>query len=628
MAEGREAVIKEMETLGLLEKVEPHTHRVGVSYRSKATIEPYMSKQWFVKMSGFKEILRSAVEKGHVKLTPKNWESTYYHWIDNLRDWCISRQLWWGHRIPIWYHKDDPERVLCYDKSGTPPEVEAAPDEWKQDEDVLDTWFSSALWPFSILGWPAKTPELEKFYPNAVLVTGHDILFFWVARMIFMGQYVMKEVPFPETFLHGLIYAKSYWRDAPEGGIAYVSDQERIEYDMGKPPPKEVKSKWEKMSKTKGNIIDPLEIIEEYGTDAMRMTLCASASQAREIDLDRRRFEEFKNFSNKVWNGARFVFLNIDSLSSEELEKGLDESLLSLEDHWILSALNRTVRDVNKKLETYTFDQAALDAYDFFWKEFCSYYVEISKPILFGKIGTEQEKSNKQKLLVVVLCQTIRLLHPIAPFITEELFQLLKNHFGSVQTSDDIDPYTQECIQALQSKACIVAPYPQVIQEADINPTINDTFDLVGRVVYTIRNIRGEMKLPPSVATDVHIIGPSEDPEYAIIDKNRNIISALIRTNSITMDQQEPDIGFASTGVIGHFKIKIPLPHDLLEKEKVRLGKEKDRLTSSLERIQKQLANEDFVSRAPEHLVNKQKQLLQQTEKELAEITTKLKILF
>lgn len=627
MAEAREAVVAALKAQGFLEKVDPHVNRVGVSYRSKATIEPYLSKQWFVKMDGFGRRLRAAVETARTRLVPPHWDSTYFHWIDNLRDWCISRQLWWGHRIPIWYHKDNVDRIICYDGEGVPPEVAAAPHEWVQDEDVLDTWFSSALWPFSTLGWPDKTPELKRFYPNSVLVTGHDILFFWVARMIAMGEYAMGEVPFPETFLHGLIYGKSYWRANLDGGITYASEQEHHDYDMGKPVPKDVQCRWEKMSKSKGNIIDPLEITEEYGTDAMRMALCASATQARQIDLDRRRFEEFKNFANKMWNGARFVFMNLDgepALTAEEFSEGLDEKLLGLEDRWILSMLNRTVRDVNAKLGVYAFDQAAMEAYDFFWKEFCAYYLEIVKPVLFGKAGSAAERKNKQKILVIVLCQAVRLIHPMAPFITEELFQLLKERLKGVKARSGTDPYTAESIAALHAVACIVAPYPQVIREGDINPAIDQTFDLVGRVVYAIRNIRGEMKLPPGTVTDVHIVGQHSDPQYRIVDENRAIIKALVRTNQIDMHPNEPKVGFACTGVVDTLKIMIPLPAEMLKQEKLRLLKEKDKLTVALEKVRSSLANPDFVSKAPPALIEKQQQQSSQTEKELAEISAKL----
>ena len=624
MAEARDAVVKAMKGLGLLEKIEPHVNRVGVSYRSKATIEPYMSKQWFVKIGGFADDLRAAVKQGHVKLIPKHWENTYTHWIDNLRDWCISRQLWWGHRIPIWYKKENPEEMICYEGEGLPPEVAADPEAWEQDEDVLDTWFSSSLWPFSNLGWPDKTPELNAFYPNSVLVTGHDILFFWVARMIFMGDHFMEKVPFPESFLHGLIYAKSYWRDAPGGGITYVTDEERRNYDMGEKVPKDVKSKWEKMSKTKGNIIDPLEVIDTYGTDAIRMALCASSPQSREIDLDRRRFDEFRNFANKIWNGARFVFMNLEGLTTAQFAEGLDETLLSLEDRWILSVLNRTIRDVNSKLENYTFDQAAMGAYDFFWKEFCANYVEIAKPVLFGKRGTPEERLNKQKMLVIVLCQAIRLIHPMAPFITEELFQELKSFFGELPQSAECDPYTTEAMEALRAEGCIVAPYPKILRPSDIDQEIESAFETVGQVVYTIRNIRGEMNIPPSVATDVHIVGPEADASYTTIANQRALIAALVRTKEVLMHTQEPEIGFACSAAFGNLSIKVPLPTEMFEKEKTRLEKEKEKLLGTLERTKKQLANEEFTSRAPPHLVDKQRQQQQQAQKELTEITAKL----
>lgn len=635
MAEARQAVVESLKSEGWLEKIEPHVHRVGVSYRSKATIEPYLSKQWFVKMEDFAKKLRATVEKGKTRLIPSHWDSTYFHWIDNLRDWCISRQLWWGHRIPIWYHRDDSQKLICYDGPDLPPEVVKSPDEWIQDHDVLDTWFSAALWPFAVLGWPDKTPELAKFYPNSTLVTGHDIIFFWVARMLAFGEYAMGEVPFPECFLHGLIYGKSYWRERPGGGVIYVTEQERLDYDLGKTVPQDVLSKWEKMSKSKGNIIDPLEMIDEYGTDAVRMALCASATQARQIDLDRRRFEEFKNFANKMWNGARFVLLNLEeneaqgtgALDVQEFSQGLDESLFALEDRWILSVLNRTVQSVNRHLEKYEFDQAALEAYDFFWKEFCAYYVEISKPVLFGKAGSPQKRANKQKLLVIVLCQAIRLIHPIAPFITEELFQIMKERLKGIELTPNADPYTQECVQALQSAACLVAPYPQILRETDQNPAVEAAFALMEQVVYTIRNIRGEMKLPPGAATDVYIIGQPEDRDWKVIQDNTQLISALVRTQKIVVETAEPTLGFVCTGVCRSLKIILPLPEELLKQELIRLEKEKEKLTVSLEKLRTQLGNPEFVGKAPAQLIEKQRQQLAHGEKELEEITKKIKTL-
>jgi len=619
MQEGRDAVVGRLKEIGRLSKIEPHTNRVGLSYRSKAVIEPYMSKQWFVKMSDFAHKLEEAVTRSKVSIIPKQWENVYFHWTRNLRDWCISRQLWWGHRIPIWYHVDDPDNMICFDGRGVPPKVAHEPDKWRQDDDVLDTWFSSALWPFATLGWPEKTAELERFYPNSVLVTGHDILFFWVARMIFMGEYMMGQVPFPEVFLHGLIYGKSYWRNNPDGGITYLKPEESREYEMGISLPADVESKWEKMSKSKGNIIDPLEIIDEYGTDAMRMALTASATQAREIDLDRRKFDEFKNFANKVWNGARFVFMNL-SLTSEEFQQGLDESLLQLEDRWILSKLNHIIQQVDSHLASYQFDQSALEAYDFFWKEFCAYYVEISKPVLFGKSGSSEHQKNKQKILTVVLCSAIRLLHPMAPFITEELFAILKNMLPGASHVSSVDPYTEEALKALSSEACAVAPFPRVIRREDIDLDVEKAFDAVEQVIYTIRNIRGEMKLPPGTEVDVYLIGS----ETHLIQKNESMVRSLVRIKTLHYCEEEPALDFASMGVAGPTKVVIPLPEEMLSQEKMRLEKEEEKLSKQIDKLRVQLDNPQFIERAPEALVKKQREQLKQTEREIQEIQGKM----
>lgn len=623
--EARTAVVEAMKAMGYLVKIEPHRNRVGISYRSKAVIEPYLSKQWFVKMTGFKDMLRSVVEEKKVRLIPANWENTYFHWIDNLRDWCISRQLWWGHRIPIWYRKDNPEVMICHDGKDLPAEVAKEPDAWFQDEDVLDTWFSSALWPFSVLGWPEKTDDLKKFYPNSTLITGHDILFFWVARMILMGEYAFDKPPFPETFLHGLIYGKSYWRLQKDGSVAYVSPKERLSFDLGQPIPSDVHSKWEKMSKSKGNIIDPLEIIDTYGTDAMRMGLCASATHARQIDLDRRRFEEFKNFINKIWNGARFVFLNIETLSAEQFATGLDLHALALEDRWILSLLNRTIEDVNKQLHDYAFDRAAMTAYEFFWKEFCAYYVELVKPILFGKVGTEAQKETKQKILCIILCNTLRLMHPMAPFITEELFQMLKSKLSGLTGDEKADPYTMETIRALCKPACIVAAYPMVIRPEDIDHNIETTFAFLDEVVRTVRNIRAEMQLPPGTATDLHIHSSHGEPQQKLVEHNLGIVQALVRLHHVAFSHEEKSLPFSASAIVGNLKLVIPLPEEFKEKEKVRLVKERDKYIAQQNNLRQQLANTDFVEKAPPQLVEKLKKSLEQMEKELNETMAKLK---
>lgn len=615
MEEARKAVVEKLKSLGLIEKVEKYTHRVGVSYRSKAVIEPYLSKQWFVKLTHFKEQLINLVQSKKVRLIPETFENTYFHWIHNLRDWCISRQLWWGHRIPIWYNIEDPSKMICFAEETVPPEVAKNPAMWQQDNDVLDTWFSSALWPFSVFGWPDKTPDLEKFYPTSCLVTGHDILFFWVARMIMMGDYTFDKPPFSDVFLHGLIFGKSYWRHNTDGSIAYLSSQEKLKYDLGEPLPSEVHSRWEKMSKSKGNIIDPLEIIDSYGTDAMRMALASATTHARQIDLDRRRFEEFKNFANKIWNGARFVFMNLEGL---EMKDGIDMSALKLEDRWMLSKLNRIIKEVNASLYEYAFDKAALAAYDFFWKEFCAYYVEMVKPVLFGKLGTPEDKSNKQKTLLVVLSNAVRLLHPMAPFITEELFQLLKS-FAGPETKD---PYTKETLEALKASACIVAPYPKVIREIDIDPAIEDEFAAVDGFVHAVRNIRAEMQIPPGTATALQIVGPEK--QLAFVQKHESILKALVRLESLQLLTKESDLAFASTAMVGDLKLIIPLPSEMREKEKIRLTKERDKLIEQQNGARIKLGNQDFLMKAPPQLIDKLKANLEQAEKELYLIGQKL----
>lgn len=623
MQEARDALVAEMKEKGLLAKITPHINRVGVSYRSKATIEPYLSKQWFVKMSGFAERLKQMVEDKEVRLIPDSWKNTYNHWIDNLRDWCISRQLWWGHQIPIWTHKNDPSRILCFAEEGVPASVAANPNDWIQETDVLDTWFSSALWPFATLGWPENTPELKKFYPNATLITGHDILFFWVARMLAFGDYAMDKPPFPETFLHGLIFGKSYWRKQKGGGVVYVSDAERKDYDLGKPVPKDVEFKWEKMSKSKGNVIDPLEIIEDYGTDAMRMALCASATQAREIDLDRRKFEEFRNFTNKVWNGARFVLMNLADLTSEELSKGIDLSTLQLEDRWILSKLSEVVSLVNQKLESYEFDQAALAAYDFFWKEFCAYYVEFSKPVLFGKKGSVEDKIQKQKLLYVLLSQSIRLLHPMAPFITEELFQLMKQMFPDLQDKAS-DPYTKEAISAMQVRACAEAHYPKPLAKPDQKAI--DEFGLIEELIYALRNLRAEMKLPPQTSTDLHIVLNATHPLFNIVEQNHGLLLALVKINQITLVDEPKQNGHASLAQVRGITLLMPLPQEMIKAEHDRLKKEEEKLGQQILKTEQQLANSDFCARAPKELVEKLKTGLKENQENLRLIQEKLHV--
>jgi valyl-tRNA synthetase len=616
----REAIVLHMKELGLLEKTEIISHRVGLSYRSKAVIEPYLSQQWFIKMAPFKEKLKKAVEEKRVRLLPSSWEHTYFHWINNLRDWCISRQLWWGHRIPIWYHKEN-GRILCYGEQGEPEEVRREPHLWVQDNDVLDTWFSSALWPFSTLGWPHYTLDLKHFYPTSVLITGHDILFFWVARMMMMGEFVLDELPFPETFLHGLIFGRSYWKISKEGDLSYITGEERKEYDLGKPVPKGVESKWEKISKSKGNAIDPLEIMSEYGTDALRIALCARANHSPQIDLDRRQIEEYKNFANKIWNGARFVLMNLEDFKKESLAQGLDKKLFALEDHWLLSRLNRLAKESTESLNNYQFETAATVSYEFYWKEFCAYYVEIAKPVLFGKIGDAATKNNKQKLLIIALTFALRLLHPIAPFITEELFGIIKKKVGGVDPEKSIDPYTQECLEALAAPVCATSHYPKVIEETAIDATIEQRFALVEEIVYAVRNMRAEVKMALHEVCDLYLIGANE------IKAEIGILLSLLKIGKIHFVTHPPHLPHTASKNVGSIQVVIPLSEELMHQEHERLHKELEKLHKLHEQLEKQLQNEGFVSRAKPELVEKQREVFAETQNEICRIKKKLEFL-
>ncbi|MBI5345935.1 MAG: valine--tRNA ligase [Chlamydiae bacterium] len=634
MPDARKAVVEKMQKLGLLEKIEPYKLRVGLSYRSKAIIQPYLSLQWFIKMTPFKNKLMSVVKEKKVKLIPPHWEEVYFHWIDNLRDWCISRQLWWGHRIPIWYNKEDESVMICHAEEGVPEEVLKNPEKWRQDEDVLDTWFSSALWPFAVFGWPNKTNLLKQFFPTAILVTGHDILFFWVARMILMAEYALKEVPFKEAFIHGLIYGKSYWRVSKDSSIAYVGLDEKVKYDLGEKIPSDIFSKWEKMSKSKGNVIDPLEIIREYGTDAMRIALCSSVTYARQIDLDRRKFDEYKNFANKIWNGTKFVLQNLlanvekklPALTSKELLTGLNKKLLTLEDKWILSSLNKTIKNVTLALNEYKFDRAACIPYEFFWDDFCAYYVEMSKPYLFGNAGDVKIRQNKQKILLIVLTASIRLLHPIAPFITEEIFSLIKQNFQDLSNPKS-DPYTNDLINALSAKACIVTNFPKVLDEKDISEPIEADFALLKELFYAIRNIRAEMKINPGVKVDLFIYS-DEEKNFSLAKENEHLFPTMAKVNKIHFILDEkllPKMG--SIAVVKNLKIFIPLPKELIDQEKTRLFKEQDKYLKIVQGTQEKLNNEEFVLKAPKEIVEKMKITLQDAKNNLLEISAKLNTL-
>lgn len=602
--QARQKVVEDLKAGGHLVKVDPHTLRVGLSYRSKAVIEPMLSKQWFVKLSAFKKQLREAVESKRVELVPQVWENTYYHWIDNLRDWCISRQLWWGHRIPVWYNKND-DRILCHDGAGLPPEAQQDPDSWHQDEDVLDTWFSSALWPMTTMGWPEKTEDMQRYFPNSMLVTGHDILFFWVARMILMSELMTGEIPFHKVYLTGLVFAKSYWRQPPGSSVVYVSKEERDAFDLGAPIPKDVHWRWEKMSKSKGNVIDPIEMMETYGADALRLALATSLGDSRQIDLDRRRFEEYKNFSNKLFNGVRFALMNLDQepiLSNGDFCKGISKELLNLEDHWILARYQETIEGVNHELESCNFAAAIHRAYSFFWDDFCAYYVEISKPILWSKTGTAQERSLKLQMLILLISGSLRLLHPAAPFITEELFSALKSRMNHLKAGSSTDAMTNEAIEAFQSPSCMASPFPRAFLKADESRV--EAFCLVKEILYKVRQLRGDMKIPPGQATDLHLVMSSTKQDQ--VEKGLHILQALLPLKQIVWQMPDQSSSLCSHSSLEGVDIYVPLPKELAEIERTRLKKNLEQLESNITLLETRLANPEFKTKAPAELIAKQ----------------------
>jgi valyl-tRNA synthetase len=617
--EARKQVVEALKQGNFLAKIEPYHHRVGVSYRSKAIIEPMLSLQWFVRATAFKDILRNYVEKKTIKIVPQIWETTYFQWIDNLRDWCISRQLWWGHRIPVWYKKDDPNTFICFEGEGEPEEVQKDKDGWVQDPDVLDTWFSSALWPFSTLGWPENTRELEKFYPNSTLITGHDILFFWVARMIMMGHFANGKPPFHETFIHGLIYGKSYWRDNPGGGVTYCSYDEKKNFDLGKTPtPSDVKSRWEKMSKSKGNVIDPMEIIKEYGADAMRLALSASTTDSAIIELDRRRFEEFRHFVNKLWNGARFVIMKLtgedpSSIPLQDVEL-YAETLqdLKLEDSWILSRLSKTIAVLNEHLSKYAFDKATTCLYEFFWNEFCAFYIEISKPYFAAK---GPQKAKKQAICLFVLIDILKLLHPFAPFITEEIFSLLKERLGSFDPQCAISPRLRDALSSLSNPLLASCEFPQVHPE-DQNEAAENLFTQIQAVISSLRAIRGEMKIPPSMPTDLYFIGKGE--QLDTLKQEEQILHTLIKLGKVLYPETQPNVGIASRAVVEAVELIVPLPEAMKEQEASRVKKSIERIQSALIKLEAQLAQVSSNEKTPEAVVQKIKGTIDQQKKALS----------
>lgn len=540
--ECRKAVLEALRQEGLLEKVEPYTHKVGHCQRCGTMIEPTLSKQWFVRVEPLAKEAIQAVRDGRIRIIPAKWENDYFAWMENIRDWCISRQIWWGHRIPAWYCSQCGAMIVA----GQDPKncSSCGSSALEQESDVLDTWFSSALWPFSTLGWPERTPELHFYYPTSLLVTGFDILTFWVARMIMMGLKFMGDVPFRHVYIHALV------RDI-EG---------------------------RKMSKSLGNVIDPLEVIDQYGADAFRFALAAFAAQGRDIKLSTERVEGYRNFMNKLWNAARFVLMNLDE-EAPARPPDLGEGR-PLVERWIFSRLTKTVAEVREHLDSYRFNEAAGAVYQFLWHEYCDWFLEWIKPSLY-RPAQAFEKQRAQAAMLEVLVQVLQILHPFAPFITEEIWHAIPGRKGSIMSSSFPTP-----------------------SEDLLDPEAESEVQLLQAVVAGIRNLRAEMEIPPGAKLNVVLIPPVE--LEITLKAHQDMICTLGKVRDLLVDARASRPPMAvysiSEGVEIHLLLKGVLE---LEKEQTRLAKEKEQIEKELEAVRAKLANEGFVKKAPPEVVER-----------------------
>ncbi|HDH06343.1 MAG TPA: valine--tRNA ligase [Nitrospirae bacterium] len=548
--ECRKNVLNDLEDLGQLEKTEDHDLAIGHCYRCKTVVEPYLSKQWFVKIKPLAEEAIKAVKDSRVRIIPSGWENSYFDWMENIKDWCISRQIWWGHRIPVWYCKSCEEIIVSRE---TPTKCRCGSDNLKQDEDVLDTWFSSALWPFSTLGWPDDTDDLRTFYPTSVLITGFDILFFWVARMIMMGLKFMNEQPFDHVYIHALI------RDA-EG---------------------------RKMSKSKGNVVDPLKMTGAYGTDALRFTLAAYAAQGRDIKFDEKRVEGYRHFLNKIWNVARFISMNIkegeEIISVPELCKNDSQIALALADRWILSRLSTVCSDVNKSLEDYRFNDSASILYRFIWHELCDWYVEMIKTELYGE--NEESKKAAISTLVHVFEAALALIHPFMPFISEEIWQQLP-------VKKEVD-------------SLCVRKYPAP-EDGIKDKEAEEKMSVIMDAVTGIRSIRGELNIPPSL--ELRALIRTLDSAESILNTNITYVKKLAKAKDIEIGGHIRSPKKAATAIKPAMEIFVPLEGLIdIDAEINRLNKELSKTEKEIMFVKKKLANEDFISKAPKAVVEENK---------------------
>ncbi|GAB4164269.1 MAG: valine--tRNA ligase [Geothermobacteraceae bacterium] len=542
--EARKRVLEDLEARGLLERVEDHANAVGECYRCHSVIEPWLSKQWYVKVGPLAEEAIRAVEDGRTRIVPEHWTKTYYDWMHNIQDWCISRQIWWGHQIPAWFCDDCDEITVSREDAETCAHCGSA--NIRRETDVLDTWFSSALWPFSTMGWPEQTDTLKKFYPTSCLVTGFDILFFWVARMMMMGLKFMGEVPFKEVYIHALV------RDA----------------------------QGQKMSKSKGNVIDPLTVIDDYGTDAFRFTLVAFAAMGRDIKLSTDRIAGYRNFVNKLWNASRFALMNLEGFDPAGGRPA--DFDLSAADQWILTRLKQAISQTRQALDEYKFNDAASALYSFTWHQFCDWYVELVKDDLYG--DDARARKRVQAVLYTVLEQLLRLLHPFMPFVTEEIWQALPGE--------------------RPSRYIMQAGYPDADGlEADADQA--ERMEQVMEVIRGIRNIRGEMDIAPSRKIAV-VLDCRDEAAVDVVRHGEGYIRSLARVDELTFGVGVERPAQSATQVAGAVEILVPLAGliDLAEEEK-RLAKEIAKAQKDVDFFDKKLSNEKFVANAPAHVLEK-----------------------
>ncbi len=598
--DARKKIVAEFESLGLLDKIEDYTVKIPRGDRSGAVVEPYLTDQWYVKIEPLAKPAIEAVETGKIKFVPENWSKTYFDWMYNIQDWCISRQLWWGHRIPAWYD-DKGDVYVGYSEEDVRTKHSLSSDiALRQDEDVLDTWFSSALWPFSTLGWPEKTDALDEFYPGDVLVTGFDIIFFWVARMIMMGIKFMGDVPFHEVYIHGLI-----------------RDQDG-----------------QKMSKSKGNVLDPLDLIDgvrleelldkrttglmqehlkpkiekatrnqfpdgidAFGCDALRFTFAALATTGRDIRFDLGRIEGYKNFCNKIWNAARYVLMNTDDMSDGDAQ-------FSAADRWIRSRFDETTTAVHENLGTYRLDLAAKDIYEFTWHEFCDWYLELSKPILQSDDVSDELKRGTQQTLIHVLESLLRLVHPFMPFITEEIWLQVGPRAG------------------IDGETIMLQPFPLAVDAGDADAVAD--IEWVKEFILGIRQIRGEMDISPGKTLPVLLQNSSKQDQKRASD-HANLIQRVGRVESVTVltDGEEPPA--SATALLGDMRMLVPMKGVIdVDAERARLEKQKQKAEADLAKTQAKLGNDKFVNNAPADVVTQERQRAVDFEKTIAQLDEQL----